>query len=106
MNSSFGKDTQRQGSGASHCSSMDNSKLVSPAPPIGSRATNPFALEGQSSYIELHPLKDCFCLAAWIFSGDRSRKEAFLMMETTIICASWASGTDKQYNSVWKKWCG
>ena len=24
----------------------------------------------------------------------------------TIISASWSSGTDKQYNSAWKKWCG
>ena len=23
----------------------------------------------------------------------------------TIISASWASGTDKQYTSAWKKWC-
>ena len=24
----------------------------------------------------------------------------------TIISASWSSGTDKQYNPAWKKWCG
>ena len=35
--------------------SMDNSKVVSPAPPIGSRATNPFVLEGQCSYIATRP---------------------------------------------------
>ena len=55
---------------------------------------------------ELHPLKDSFCLAAWILSGDRLQTEAFLMMQTTIICASSASGTDKQYYPAWKKWCG
>ena len=34
---------------------MDNSKLVSPAPSFGSRATNPIASEGQSSYIATQP---------------------------------------------------
>ena len=34
---------------------MDNSKLVSPAPSVGSRATNPSASEGQSSYIAAQP---------------------------------------------------
>ena len=52
---------------------------------------------------ELHPLKDSLCLAAWMLSKDRLRLSDDAI---TIISASWSSGTDKQYNSAWKKWCG
>ena len=64
---------------------MDNSKLVSPAPAIGSRTTNPFASEDNLLILphgqEVHPLKDSFHLAAWILSGDRLLTEAYLMMQ-------------------------
>ena len=90
---------------------MNNSKLVSPAPPIGSRATNPTASKGQSSYIAAQPgtsplegqLTPCRMDIIRRSLADRGLSDDAI----TIISASWASGTDKQYmyNSAWKKWC-
>ena len=106
----FGKDTQRQGSSASRCSSVDNSELVSPAPSIGNRATNPTASEGQSSYIAAQPGTSSLEGQLTPSRMDvirRSLADRGLSDDAiTIISASWSSGTDKQYNSAWKKWCG
>ena len=88
---------------------MDNSKLVSPAPLTGSRATNPTALKGQSSYIAAQPgtshlegqlTPSHMDIIRRSLAGRGLSDDAI-----TIISASWASGTDKQYNSAWKKWC-
>lgn len=107
INPSFGKDTQRQGSSASHCSSVDNSKLVSPAPSIGSRATNPTASEGQYSYIAAQPGTSSLEGQLTPSRMDvirRSLADRGLSDDAiTIISASWSSGTDKQNNSAWKK---
>ena len=89
---------------------MDNSKLASPAPSVGSRATNPTASEGQSSYIAAQP-------GTSPLEGQLTPSRMDIIRESladrglsddaiTIISASWSSGTDKQYNSAWKKWCG
>ena len=88
---------------------MDNSKLVSPAPPIGSRATNPTASKGQSSYIAAQPGTSPLEGQLTPSRMDiirRSLADRGLSDDAiTIISASWASGTDKQYNAAWKKWC-
>ena len=97
-------------SSASHCSSVDNSKLVFPAPSVGSRTTNPTASEGQSSYIAAQPgtsplegqLTPSRMDVIRRSLADRGLSDDAI----TIISASWSSGTDKQYNSAWKKWCG
>ena len=90
---------------------MDNSKLVSPAPSIGSRTINPTASEGQSSYIATQPgtsplegqLTPSRMDVIRRSLADRGLSDDAI----TIISASWSSGTDdKQYNSAWKKWCG
>ena len=52
-----------------------------------------------------HPMKDDLVLAAWILSSNPLETEVFSNEEARLICASWSSGTDKQYNSAWKKWC-
>ena len=65
---------------------MDNSRLVSPAPPIGSRATNPTASKEQSSYIAAQPgtslLEGQLTPSRMDSIGDRSQTEAFLMMQS------------------------
>ena len=90
---------------------MDNSKLVFTAPPIGSRAaTNPTASEGQSSRIATQPGTSSLERQLTPTRMDvirRSLADRGLSGDAiTIISASWSSGTDKQYNSAWKKWCG
>ena len=89
---------------------MDNSKLVSPAPSVGSRATNPTASEGQSSNIAAQPGASSLegqLTPSCMDVIQRSLVDRGLSDDAiTIISASWSSGTDKQYNSAWKKWCG
>ena len=88
---------------------MDNSKLLSSAPSIGSIATNPTASEGKSSYIAAQP--ETSSLEGQLTPSRmdvirRSLAVRGLSDDTiTIISACWSSGTDKQYKSAWKKWC-
>ena len=55
---------------------------------------------------ELHPLKDSLRLAAWMLSGDRLQAKAFLMMQSQSSVHLGPRGTEEQYNSAWRKWCG
>ena len=54
---------------------------------------------------QLHPHRNKLLLAAWTVSGDPLQAEVFLNKQSTM-CASWTSGTEKQYRAVWKKWTG
>ncbi|XP_068742111.1 uncharacterized protein [Montipora capricornis] len=80
-----------------------------PSPPIGSRATNHTASEGQSSYITAHPgtspLEGQLTPSRMDIIRRSLADRGLSDDPITIISASWASGTDKQYNSAWKKWC-
>ena len=54
---------------------------------------------------QVHPILNSLHLAGWTLSGNPSAK-GFSDEEIRIIYASWSTGTDKQYNTVWKRWCG
>ena len=95
---------QRQGSSASHGSSVDNSKLVSPAPLIGSRGA--ILLPRKDNLLTL-PHSQGQLRPSRMDVIRRSLADRGLSDDPiTIISASWSCGTDKQYNSAWKKWCG
>ena len=98
-----------QGSCANHCSSLDDPELVSRSPSVTDRPTDPPAQrrhsivrtsqqcpsppEGRSGFGRMDIIRQSL------------RDQGFSNEAARLICASWSSGTNKQYNSAWRKLC-
>ena len=88
---------------------MDNAKLVSSPSSAADTRTDPAVPESESacsSSQQSAPSNERQYGSGRMTVVWRSlRSRGFCDEAARLVTASWTSGTDKQYNSAWKKWC-